>query len=617
MNKKLKWIAIGVAALTVMAAMAPWTYSGSAMRSELALQVRETTGLIVQTGGRTTLALLPRPRVKFAEVTIRDREGKLVIKSGTLRGDIRILPAFAGRMEVSSLSLTAPDIAIDLDGQPLSAEGVIARAIEARPDKRETSSVDTARLGSIAIHNGTAHLTRGGTIVSTLDDLEGNLDWRSLDTPAGLHASFTWENERVDVAAWLGQPAQALRGGSSPVSLRLDSPSLIINANGIVSGGPTPSYSGKFSAEAPSLRAILAKNSLNLPLPGPLGALSLSADARATLRSIQLSDLQFKLDETNYEGAVILSAHQGRPALMGTLATKDLEVGPLLTPIPTLREDDGGWNGAPLPKLDLGRADVDLRVSANRAMIGRTEVRDAGISILVTGGKAEVAVAEAKAFGGSVKARLTAEPSSAGYQVGLSSSFRRVDSPSFLAEVLRSQRFSGEAKGEFAVSGEGSSVAQVLASLRGKASVDLTDGDIAGLDLEQALRRLEKRPLSIASDIRSGRTSFRNAHLDLNVDAGVATVQDFEANGAGVDVTVSGSASVAKRLLDLTIQARQAGRDDNEPAPQLSMGLKGRWDDPNLIIDARSLISRSEAAAPLLRGPAPPRPEGDDAPVNP
>ena len=47
------------------------------------------------------------------------------------------------------------------------------------------------------------------------------------------------------------------------------------------------------------------------------------------------------------------------------------------------------------------------------------------------------------------------------------------------------------------------------------------------------------------------------------------------------------------------------------------MGLKGRWDDPNLIIDARSLISRSEAAAPLLRGPAPPRPEGDDAPVNP
>jgi AsmA protein len=68
-----------------------------------------------------------------------------------------------------------------------------------------------------------------------------------------------------------------------------------------------------------------------------------------------------------------------------------------------------------------------------------------------------------------------------------------------------------------------------------------------------------------------------------------------------VDDTITGSASIARRQLDMTILAKQAGRDDSQPAPQLSMDLKGPWDDPNLVIDAQSLIRRSPAAAPLLR----------------
>ena len=105
MNKKLKWLVGGAAGLMVVAAMAPWTFSGAAMRNELAQQVRETTGLIARANGRTTLALLPRPRIKIEDVTIRDRDGKLLIRSAALRGNLRLLPAFAGRMEVSSISL--------------------------------------------------------------------------------------------------------------------------------------------------------------------------------------------------------------------------------------------------------------------------------------------------------------------------------------------------------------------------------------------------------------------------------------------------------------------------------------------------------------------------------
>ncbi len=606
MNKKLRWLIGGVAVAAVLVGMAPWTFSGSAMRSELAAQVRETTGLIAEANGRATLALLPRPRIKIEDVTIHDREGKLLIKSAALRGNLRVLPAFAGRMELSSLSLADAEIDVDLDGKPMIDEGAIARAIEARSETREAAAADKARLASLAIHNGTARLTRGGALVSKLDKIDATLDWRSLNRPAGLRATFTWSNEQVDLTAWLGQPAQVLRGEASPVSLRLESASLTLNADGIATGGAAPSYAGKFLAEAPSLRNVLNRNNIYLPLPGALGALSLSADARATLRSIQLSDLQFKLDDGAYEGAVIMSAYQGRPALMGTLATKSLQIEPLLAQIPSLRDNGGRWSGAPLPRPDLARADVDLRISANRAQLGRTEFRDVGFSVLVAGGKAEVSIAEAKAFGGLIKARLGAQASASGvgYIVHANAGFAKVDSATMLGELFRSQTFSGEATGDFSFTGEGATISQVLNSLRGTANVDLANGDIAGIDLENALRRLEKQPLSVASTIRNGRTSFRTAQLNLDVATGVATVRKFEAKGAGVEVTASGAASIARRQLDIAIQARQTGRDDDPAAPKLSMDLRGNWDEPNLVIDAQSLIRRSQAAAPLLRSPA-------------
>ena len=617
MNRKLKWLAASLAALGILAALAPWTFSGAAMRNELAQQIRETTGLIAQANGRTTLAILPRPRIKIEEVTIQDREGKLLIRSGVVRGNLRILPAFAGRMEVSSLSLTDPKIDIDIDGKPLSSEGAIARAIEARSETREASTADTARLASVSISNGTARLTRGGEVVSLLENIEGTLDWRSLNQPAGLRANFIWAKEPVDVTAWLGQPAQAMRGGSSPISLRMDSPSLNLSANGIVSGGLTPAYSGKFVANAPSLGVVLDRNEIYLPLPGLRGPLSLSADARVSQRSIQLSDLQFKLDETAYEGAVILSSHRGRPTLMGTLATKLMQIDPFLAEVPPPRDSDGRWSSAALPKPDLARADVDLRVSANRANIGRLQARDVGVSILVASGKAEMVVAEATAFGGSIKARFKAEPSVAGYALSATASFAGVDSAALLNDLFRSQRFSGSATGELNFAGEGASASQVLSSLRGTAKVALANGDVTGLDLEQALRRLEKRPLSIAADMRSGRTAFSEAQIDLDIASGVAKVQTLEARSAGVEISVAGSASVTRRLLDLTIKARQTGREDTQPAPQLNMDLKGNWDDPNLIIDAQSLIRRSEAAAPLLRSLNAPKPEGATDPKKP
>ena len=54
-------------------------------------------------------------------------------------------------------------------------------------------------------------------------------------------------------------------------------------------------------------------------------------------------------------------------------------------------------------------------------------------------------------------------------------------------------------------------MADLAQSLQGRVEASIVNGDIVGIDVDQALRRSDKRPLSAASDFRRGRTSFANS----------------------------------------------------------------------------------------------------------
>ena len=54
--------------------------------------------------------------------------------------------------------------------------------------------------------------------------------------------------------------------------------------------------------------------------------------------------------------------------------------------------------------------------------------------------------------------------------------------------------------------------------------IQFADGEVSGVDLEQALRRVEKRPLSIATEVRSGRTSLSWGHVNASEVAKGPTV---------------------------------------------------------------------------------------------
>jgi AsmA protein len=137
-------------------------------------------------------------------------------------------------------------------------------------------------------------------------------------------------------------------------------------------------------------------------------------------------------------------------------------------------------------------------------------------------------------------------------------------------------------------------------TLNGQAAITANRGALAGLNLEQLLRRLERRPLS-GGDFRGGRTPFEKLSVALKIAQGTANIDQVQIEGSSIRVAVGGTASIPTRDLDLKGTATLVMQNTSDRAQfELPFVVQGRWEDPVMLPDAQLLIRRSEAAAPLL-----------------
>ena len=77
-------------------------------------------------------------------------------------------------------------------------------------------------------------------------------------------------------------------------------------------------------------------------------------------------------------------------------------------------------------------------------------------------------------------------------------------------------------------------------------------GAIAGINVEQLLKRLERSPLSGGGELRSGRTPYDLLAVNLRITQGTVNVEDVRIEGPTVRLGLAGSASIPARDLDLS-----------------------------------------------------------------
>jgi AsmA protein len=142
----------------------------------------------------------------------------------------------------------------------------------------------------------------------------------------------------------------------------------------------------------------------------------------------------------------------------------------------------------------------------------------------------------------------------------------------------------GTGTGEFAVRTSGPSPAAAVAGLSGSTTLKLEQGVLRGVNLEEALRRSQRRPIDVARDMRVGGTAFDRLSLELALGQGVAHVVNGELAAHGVSANMEGAIDLGARNWDLRVNAVQtdAAGEESPDAAHLSLDIDGPWSQPTI-----------------------------------
>src|SRR5262249_45766648 len=366
---------------------------------------------------------------------------------------------------------------------------------------------------------------------------------------------FVWRDEPLEASLAIGNFYSALAGDPAGLKLRVNGAPMKLAFDGVMSNKPTLKLEGTLAADAASLRDTLIWTGMK-PLPGGgFGRFTLKAQAAMSSRAIALSGVDIALDGNVAEGVLTFS-NDDRRMLKGTLAVEGLNLTPYVSAFHLMASNAREWNPRPITFKDLAAVALACRVSDGKVPLGSSRIGRTAIAATLRSGDLTLAIGESQAFGGLVTGSVAISKLDEGAELKSQMQFSNVDLEQCLRDLIGIRRIEGKGDLNFLVEGAGTSINALTHTLNGTATLTALDGALTGFDVEQLLRRLERRPLSGAGDFRSVRTPSDPLTSALKLERGIATTEDVRVEGPAVRLVLGGSASIPNRDIDLTGSAQ-------------------------------------------------------------
>ncbi|MFC4171920.1 AsmA-like C-terminal region-containing protein [Microvirga sp. GCM10011540] len=592
MSRRVVFLIALISLAVLGAAAVPWTLTGSRLSSTVAGHLRKSYGLDLTVEGRSTFAVLPTPRVKFENMTLAAADGSAKAEGGTLRGELRLLPLLFGRLELSEVMISETRI---------TASHEALRALDwAGLFKEGTKPIPARRLIVAASSLSWTDLKN-----ASLDRINGVINWEGASSPLYAVGSASWRGETVTVEQASFTPNLLAAEQLSPFSLTLSAPSGRLAVTGEALLGSDPRVTGESLIQAKSVRNFTRWSGLELPFASLIDDLSIQGDVSINRRRLSWPSVAVTLGGDKLDGTLSVRLDAERPLISGTLAAENLNLSDFVRPLAEARARSGGWSE---DAIDLTRAtgsDLDLRLSATNAQFGRILVNDMAAGVLVQPGRIEASIGRADLGEGTFKGRLSLVSVNGPAELKGQASFERVDLGPFLKAIGEPRWIAGRAQGQFALEGSGKNPAELMRKVQGRMSVTVKEGELIGIALDDALRRVEKRPLLAFLHWKGGRTPFDQAQAHVSVKNGIGVITEGRLTAQELIASFQGDISLADRALDVKADVTLAkGAPDSLSA--IAFEVSGSWDNILVRPEVRPLIERSGAAKPLFGPRRPP-----------
>src|SRR4030088_3183853 len=587
---------LGVAVIGLIATS--WFLNRDALREAVETQIRAVTGLDLVVKGSIDVSVFPGSYVSFHDVGLRGggtADPALVVE--VLTANLRLLPLLLRRFEIADVMMLRPHIHVVRDANGGSNWtpfiDTIARTMKPGADNQVSFSEIRIQDGVLNYEDAASHLSE------TLGDIDLSLAWPSISRSFAATGQFDWRGERVDGSISASDFIAALSGDRSGLKARLASAPLKLAFDGTVANRTSTMMEGTLTVDSVSLRNALRWAGQAPPGSGGFGRFALRARANVVGASIALTNVNIELDGNVGEGGLTYVTN-ARQTLQATLAAGALDFTPYVSTFRLLASGAHDWNRQLFDLNSLSTTDLDMRLSAARVTVNSTKLGRTAFGANLRGGALALSVGEAQMYGGVAKGSFGIARSDAVADVKAQFSFTDVDLQSCASELFGVSKLSGRGNLNVSLVASGASPFGLAQSLDGTATLTGHDGAIAGFNVEQLLKRLERRPLSGSGNFRQGTTPYDNLNIAVKFSDGIATAEDIRVEGPAARLTLTGTASVPAREYDMKGIASLTSVPNAPPGFDLPFVVQGPWDDPLIFPDPESLIRRSPGAAPLL-----------------
>jgi AsmA protein len=603
MAQGIKRLGMPIAALfslvLISLAANSWFLNRDALKRAVEAQIRAVTGLELVVNGPIDVSVFPGSYVSFHDVGLKGADTTdPALQVDVLTANLRLLPLLLRRFEIADVMMLRPHIHVvrDADGESNWTPFVetIARTMTPGAENQVSFSEIRIQDGEMNYEDAT------NSVSEQLGDIDLSLAWPSISRSFAATGQFDWRGERVDGSISASDFVALLSGERSGLKARLASAPLKVAFDGTVANRTSLMMEGVTTMDSPSLRNALRWMGQEPPGGGGgFGRFALKARTNVVGGSVALTNVNVELDGNVAEG-VMTYANNGRQTLQATLAAGNLDFTPYISTFRLLASGQRDWNRQLFDLSSLSTTDLDMRLSAAKVTVGPSRLGRTAFGANLRGGALALSVGEAQMYGGIAKGSFAVARSDAVADVRAQFQFTDVDLQACASELFGITKLSGRGNLSVSLTASGSSPFGLAQSLDGTATLTGHDGAIAGFNVEQLLKRLERRPLSGGGNFRSGSTPYDNLNVSVKFSDGVATADDIRVEGPAAKITLTGTASVPAREYDLkgvaSLTSASAGGNNFD----LPFVVQGPWDDPLVFPDPDSLIRRSPGATQLL-----------------
>lgn len=601
MKKRLVWI--GVAIVLGLFAAGAWAFiqPGFAVAALQDYVLRKTGRTLLVNGG-AKLEFAPQLSVRLDDVFLSNpagMEGNFA-RAASAHLPLQLSDLIRRKVKIRSIALDQPVFSFLVDRDGHSSWVSEGEGGEANPGNNSSSKepltllVENGSASFLDERNGQAFALEDASANIAISD-DGELD---VEGTASLNKQFARIEAQVKSVKRLGEDG-------SPLDLTITAPALTVNFTGRLATHDGLNLAGAIDATAPDLRHLAKWLGSDVTGNAGLKNFSLAGALDSKGAVFNLTKASVALDGMVAAGDMTLDLTKKTPNVSAALATDVFSLDPYLPPKKTGTANTGkesaSWDISPVAFDRLKGVDGSLKLSAFQVKWNGAEIGPAELSGTLKGGKLETSVEDATLYGGKATAKITLDGTRELPVLQLNIDAQGIKGETFFSEFAGVDWLAGNTGLQAALTASGHNQREVMSTLAGKFSIDVSDGEITGLNIVDMVSTVSRALSDGWGEGPENLTSFDTAQASFVIGDGIAKTTDIQVSGPAFAVTGGGEIDMLRRALDFKFDPKVVTGPNETTGLPVQVAVKGPWQGPKIYPDVEGIFDDPQAAYDTLR----------------